>query len=68
MNPFFKDFGLYNIDIDYIKYLNSIEPEVRYDDSRNYTKKPFLGILFPMEEKKYFQKRRLYMTAKWIPE
>ena len=54
MNPFFEDFGLYNIDIDYIKYLNSIESEVRYDESRNYTKKPFLGILFPMGEKKYF--------------
>lgn len=43
MIPSFKDFGLYHIDIDYIKYLNFVDPEVRYDDSRNYTKKPFLG-------------------------
>lgn len=54
MIPSFKDFGLYHIDIDYIKYLNFVDPEVRYDDSRNYTKKPFLGILFTMGDKKYF--------------
>ena len=30
MNVSFINFGLYNIDVDYLCYLNSIEPEVQF--------------------------------------
>ena len=50
----FKDFGFYLIDEKYLKYLHDIDEEVRYDEYRNYDKKPFLGILVMMDSYTYF--------------
>ena len=33
-----------NVDTDYLKYLNKVDPEVQYD-GKGYENKPFLGIL-----------------------
>ena len=50
----FKDFGFYLIDEAYLKYLHSLDPEVRYDEYKNYEKKPFVGILVIIDKYTFF--------------
>ena len=50
----FDNFGFYNIDIDYLKYLHDIDPEVQFDADKLYDRKPFLGILVVIGEYNYF--------------
>lgn len=45
MDVRFENLGLYNVNLDYLKYLNSIDPEVQFTHEKDYTKKPFLGIV-----------------------
>ncbi len=39
----FYNFGIYNVDVAYLKYLYGVDSEVYYSENR-YDKKPFLGI------------------------
>lgn len=48
------NYGLYQVDIDYIKYLHNIDNEVFYDASRLYQRKPYIGILIGLGKHKYF--------------
>lgn len=54
MNVSFENFGLYNVDVDYLRYLNSIESEVQFSDDKDYGQKPFLGIVILIDEYSYF--------------
>ena len=50
----FKDFGFYLIDEPYLKYLHDIDEEVRYDEYKDYERKPFVGILAQVDGYTYF--------------
>lgn len=50
----FENLGLYNIDTDYLRYLNGIEPEVQFTQEKCYEQKPFLGILVAVGTYSYF--------------
>ena len=50
----FDDLGFYNVDTRYLQYLNTIEPEVQFTQEKDYTQKPFLGILVIIETYTYF--------------
>ena len=54
MNVSFEKFGLYNVDTNYLCYLNSIEPEVQFSSDKDYEQKPFLGIVVLIEDYFYF--------------
>ena len=54
MNVSFENFGLYNVDVDYLRYLNSIEPEVQFSNDKDYEQKPFLGIMILIDNYSYF--------------
>lgn len=54
MNIQFENLGLYNIDTDYLRYLNGIEPEVQFTQEKDYEHKPFLGILVTIDTYSYF--------------
>ena len=41
-----------NVDTDYLKYLNKVDPEVQYD-GKDYENKPFLGILISTNSTEY---------------
>ena len=49
MNIRFENLGLYNIDTDYLRYLNGIEPEVQFTQEKDYEQKPFFGILVTID-------------------
>lgn len=50
----FEEFGLYNVDTNYLKYLNSVEPEVQFTQDKDYEQKPFLGIIVTIDTYAYF--------------
>ena len=50
----FDNLGFYNVDTRYLQYLNTIEPEVQFTQEKDYTQKPFLGILVIIETYTYF--------------
>ena len=50
----YKDFGFYNINPAYLKYLHGIDGEVRYSEEKAYDRKPFLGILIMINSYNYF--------------
>lgn len=54
MNVSFENFGLYNVDVDYLRYLNGIEPEVQFSEDKDYEQKPFLGIVILIDNYSYF--------------
>ncbi len=54
MEAAFVDFGFYNIDTDYLRYLCEIEPEIQYSADKAYEQKPFLGIIIFIEGYHYF--------------
>jgi len=35
MNVSFVNFGLYNVDTDYLRYLNGVEPEVQFSEDKD---------------------------------
>lgn len=41
------------IDVDYLKYLHNIDPEIFFDENNNYEGKPHLGILLSNNKKQY---------------
>ena len=49
----FSNFGLYRIDINYIKYLHSIDDQVFYDSYPGYKRKPYLGIIVNLNDYEY---------------
>lgn len=54
MSVRFEKLGFYNIDINYLRYLNGIEPEVQFTEEKDYTQKPFLGIVVVVDTYFYF--------------
>lgn len=54
MDVKFEEFGIYNIDVGYLRYLHdNIDTEVYYA-SQKYESKPFLGIVVGIGAHKYF--------------
>ncbi|XZJ12628.1 type III toxin-antitoxin system ToxN/AbiQ family toxin (plasmid) [Clostridium perfringens] len=41
----YEKFGLYRIDIDYVRYLHDKDSQVFYTSQENYYKKPYLGLI-----------------------
>ncbi len=54
MNVTFKNLGLYNVDTDYLRYLKEIDSEVQFNDDKDYSQKPFLGIIVMIDTYSYF--------------
>lgn len=54
MNVKFKDFGLYNVDVEYLRYLNQVDSEVQFSEQKAYEQKPFLGIIVLIGTYTYF--------------
>ena len=54
MEAQYKNFGLYNIDIDYLRYLHSIDTETHFEEDKNYERKPFVGIIIFVNGYNYF--------------
>lgn len=51
----YKDFGLYTIDVNYLKHLHDdVDQEVRFDANKAYDRKPFLGIIVTIDTYTYF--------------
>ena len=44
MDVRFEKLGLYNIDTEYLRYLNQLDSEVQFSEDKDYEQKPFLGI------------------------
>ena len=49
-----ENLGLYNIDVNYLEYLHSIDSEVQFSLEKDYSQKPFLGILVLVDTYTYF--------------
>ncbi len=54
MNVRFEALSLYNINIDYLRYLSSVDPEVQFTQEKDYEQKPFLGIIVAIDTYSYF--------------
>lgn len=54
MNIRFENLGFFNVDEDYLCYLNQIDSEVQYSRDKDYGKKPFLGIVVMIDTYLYF--------------
>ena len=54
MNTHFHDFGLYNIDINYLRYLHQFDSEVQFDEDGHYERKPFVGVMIVVAGYNYF--------------
>jgi hypothetical protein len=65
MNVSFIDFGLYNVDVAYLRYLNSIEPEVQFSEDKDYVQKK-TGVVHPIycDFTKLEAASRTYSSAK----
>lgn len=53
MDIMFRDFGFYNVDTKYLKYLHDIDSEVYYSPEKAYGRKPFLGLLVSINSYTY---------------
>ena len=53
MEENYKKLKFYKVDIDYIKYLNSMDSQVFYKDAANYERKPHLGLVTDIGGFKY---------------
>ena len=38
MEATYQDFGFYHVDLDYLRYLHGIDPEVQFSETKNYAK------------------------------
>ncbi len=54
MHIAFEDLGLYNVDTEYLRYLKSIDSEVQFTEDKDYSQKPFLGIIIVIDSYSYF--------------
>ena len=54
MRSCFEEFGLYHVDMDYVKYLYNVDSEVYFVNEQQYSRKPFVGILIDLSTHKYF--------------
>lgn len=54
MNIRFENLGFFNVDENYLCYLNQIDSEVQYSKDKDYVKKPFLGIVVMIDTYLYF--------------
>ena len=54
MNIRFENLGFFNVDENYLCYLNQIDSEVQYSKDKDYGKKPFLGIVVMIDTYLYF--------------
>ena len=54
MNIRFENLGFFNVDEDYLCYLNQIDSEVQDSKDKDYGKKPFLGIIVMIDTYLYF--------------
>lgn len=50
----YEKFGFYTVDLEYLRYLNAVDDEVRFSEERHYETKPFLGILIMVGNHPYF--------------
>lgn len=50
----YEKFGFYTVDLEYLRYLNAVDNEVRFSEERHYETKPFLGILIMVGNYPYF--------------
>lgn len=50
----FENLGLYNVDANYLRYLKNIDSEVQFTEDKDYTQKPFLGIIVVIDSYSYF--------------
>lgn len=48
-----EKFGFYKIDKEYLKFLHSKDEQVFYEDTKEYERKPHLGIIVGINEMKY---------------
>ena len=49
----YEDYGFYKIDINYLKYLHSIDDQVFFKEEKNYDRKPHLGMIVGINGFKY---------------
>ncbi len=49
----FSDFSIYNVDVEYLKYLHDVDSEVFYRSDER-VKKPFLGVVVDIDSRTYF--------------
>ncbi|WP_338633829.1 type III toxin-antitoxin system ToxN/AbiQ family toxin [Sporomusa ovata] len=49
----YDNFGFYKINIDYVKYLHSKDSQVFYDNTPDYSRKPYLGLITQLGGYKY---------------
>lgn len=54
MDVRFEKLGLYNIDTEYLRYLNQLDSEVQFSEDKDYEQKPFLGIIVVIDTYSYF--------------
>lgn len=50
----FTEFWFYHIDVDYLKYLYEIDNQVQYSEEKDYSTKPFVGIMVMIGNYDYF--------------
>ena len=53
MSVEFENFGFYKVNIDYVRYLNSKDFQVFYENNPNYERKPYLGLIIKLGNYKY---------------
>ena len=49
----FENYGFYKIEKDYLRYLNSKDSQVFFEDTKEYERKPHLGIVVGINGMKY---------------
>lgn len=48
------EYGFYKVDLDYLEYLHSVDPEVYYSPTYHSNIKPFIGVIVGIEDYNYF--------------
>lgn len=59
MRSCFEEFGLYHVDMDYVKYLYNVDSEVYFVNEQQYSRKPFVGILIDIDNEMDLKYRAL---------
>lgn len=50
---YFKEFGFYKVNFDYVKFLNSKDEQVFFSDKKGYESKPYIGYLINIDNIHY---------------
>lgn len=53
METQFEKYGFYKIQKDYLKYLNSRDSQVFFENTKEYVRKPYLGLVVGINGMKY---------------